>query len=69
MNRKDMTDKIYNWIAWHLPQRVIYHAFFRFWSHATTYEEGQKMNPDEMNWILAINLWERKYGKYESHSH
>lgn len=64
-----MKEKIYNWIAWHLPQRVIYHAFFRFWGHATTYAEGQGLTPDEMTWGKACDLWERKYGRYEQGSH
>lgn len=56
-----MEDKIYNKIAWMLPQRVVYWAFFRFWGCATTFEEGVKMTPDEMTWSKAIELWERKH--------
>lgn len=58
-----MKDKIYNKIAWLLPQRVIYFAFFRFWANATTFEEGAEMTPDQMKWDKAIELWERKYDK------
>lgn len=58
-----MKDKIYNRIAWMLPQRVIYFAFFRFWGHATSYKEGGTMTPDQMSWQKAIELWEDRYGK------
>lgn len=56
-----MKNKIYNKIAWLLPQRVVFYAFFRFWGLATNFEEGSKMSPDEMTWSKAIELWERKY--------
>jgi len=58
-----MKEKIYNKIAWFLPQRVVYWAFFRFWGSATTFEEGAKMSPNEMTWSKAIELWERKHQK------
>jgi len=60
-----MKDKIYNKIAWLLPQRVVYWAFFRFWSCATSFEEGAKMSPDEMTWSKALELWERKHKKQD----
>lgn len=47
-----------------LPARVIYFCFIRLWAHATCTDEGATMTPDEMNWTLAIKLWERKYGKF-----
>ena len=58
-----MKDKIYNKIAWLLPQRVVYWAFIRFWANATTFEEGAKMTPDDMTWTKAMYLWERKHRK------
>jgi len=51
------------WIANKLPQKVVYACFFRFWAHATTFEEGGSITPDEMTWTKAVELWERKYGE------
>lgn len=58
-----MKDKIYEKIAWLLPERVVYFAFFRFWGCATSFEEGAKMTPDQMTWTKAIELWEKKHSK------
>lgn len=54
-------EKIYQKIAWLLPQRLVYFAFIRFWANATTFEEGSKITPDEMTWAKAIELWEKRY--------
>lgn len=56
-------ETLYIFIANHLPQRVVFHAFLRFWAHATTYKEGSSMTPTEMTWRKAIELWEDKYGR------
>jgi hypothetical protein len=58
-------NKIANWVAWLLPARIVFFAFFRFWAHATTYQEGALCTPEDMNWKLALDLWERKYGPFD----
>ncbi len=54
-------ETVYWKIAFWLPQRVVYFAFIRFWSAATTHKEGTKMTPDQMTWTKAIELWEDRY--------
>lgn len=51
------------WVAGKLPPKVIYFAFFRFWGHATIFDEGANMHPHDIKWSKAIELWERKHGK------
>lgn len=58
-----MKDKIYRKISWWLPERLVYWSFVRFWSLATSFEEGANMTPDEMTWSKAIDLWVRKHQK------
>lgn len=56
-------EKLYQWVAYRLPQRLVYFVFIRFWANATTIDEGRNMTPDEMTWTKAIELWERYHEK------
>ncbi len=41
-----MIDRIADWLAWHLPKRVVYHACVRAWAHGTTPPYGDTVAPD-----------------------
>ncbi len=50
--------KVYQWIAEHLPKRLVYFCYIRFLAFATTHGEGTQMTPDEMTFSKATEIWE-----------
>ena len=50
--------KTYQWIAEHLPKRLVYFCYIRFLAFATTHGEGTQMTPDEMTFSKAVEIWE-----------
>lgn len=52
-------DGLARWIAWHLPQAVVYHALIRAWAHATQGRYGDTVVPavtaDEV-----VRRWEKR---------
>ncbi len=62
MDKETLLDKFYNWLAWRLPRRIVYHAVIRMWAGVTTTKYTTK-TPHEVNWDMACDAWMRGYGK------
>lgn len=56
-----MKNIIYQKISYYIPAKLVFFIFIRFWSNATTKDEGSTMTPTQMTWDKAIELWERRY--------
>lgn len=52
-----MRERFYNWLAWHLPRRVAYHAFIRVAAHATVGAYSGQIVPD-LTIFVALQRWE-----------
>ena len=50
-------NKVWTWIAWRLPKKLVYWATIRLISHATVGEYSNQVVPD-LNAIDALNRWE-----------
>lgn len=48
------------WLAWRLPERVVYFAFMRLWAHATTGPWGD-VGPDSVTWSQACDRWTKAH--------
>ncbi len=49
-------EKLYNFIAQHLPKRIIYFALIRAWSNATTGEYSDQEIP-AVTMVEVIDRW------------
>lgn len=47
------------WVAWHLPRRVVEWTVHRFWAHAMT-EAFPDRSPDEITIWQAFDAWDGK---------
>lgn len=56
-----MADKIWMWIAWHLPKRLVYWCAIRVDAHATTGDYGSQNVPDLLA-MDALKRWETANG-------
>ena len=54
-----MKNELANFIANHLPWRVMYFVIIRAWAYTTTHECSNK-TPDETTWNDVIESWEKK---------
>lgn len=53
-----LVNNIYQWIADKLPKKLIYFCYIRFMAYVTTHGEGEFMQPDEMTFSKATEIWE-----------
>ncbi len=54
-----MTEKIWTWIAWHLPRGLVYWSAMMLGVNATTGEFGSQIVPD-LTFMDAIKRWEAR---------
>lgn len=54
----DTINNIYQWIAGHLPKKLVYFCYIRFLAFATSHGEGSGITPDEMTFSKAVEIWE-----------
>ena len=52
-----MSDKLWQWLAWKLPRRLVYFAAIRLGAYATTEKHSDVVVP-EMRFMDAIKWWE-----------
>ncbi len=57
----ERSNRLAYWIARHLPDRVVYWAVIRAWTHATTGPYGSTVVPD-VTASLIVNRWGRDHG-------
>lgn len=54
---EELIEKIWKWLAWHLPRRLVYWGLIRAWSEATTgeysFSDATKVTADEV-----LERWE-----------
>ena len=55
-----MTEKIWIWIAWHLPRPLVYWCAIRLNAHATAGEYGHQLVP-ELLVMDALKRWDLKH--------
>ncbi len=53
-----LVNNIYQWIADRLPKKLVYFCYIRFMAYVTTHGEGEFMQPDEMSFSKAVEIWE-----------
>ena len=52
-----VTEKIWMWIAWRLPHKLVYWCAIRVGAHATTGEHEYQIVPD-LTFMDAIKRWD-----------
>lgn len=52
-----MIEKLFIWVAWHMPKRIAYHATIRVGAYATTGEYSNQVVP-ELYFVDALKRWE-----------
>ena len=52
-----MKDKVWMWIAWHLPKELVKWCAIRLMAHATTGQYGQ-VNTTKTTIIESLQRWE-----------
>ena len=55
----EFVTKFYQFIANLLPRRLIYFCYIRLMAFATTHGEGIYMQPDQITFSKAIEIWEQ----------
>ena len=53
-----MRNRIANWIAHHLPRKVVYFATIRAWANATI-EEYSSITATEVTAVEVLDRWEQ----------
>ncbi len=53
-------DAFWQWFAFKLPKRLVYHCTIRAWAHATTCPSGCKECAHETTMDNAIKRWEKE---------
>ncbi len=61
LEKQPLRDRLADWLAWHLPSRVVYHCCIRAWAHATTPPYGATMAP-EVTTSEVVSRWARGHG-------
>jgi len=56
-----MIDKIWMWVAWRLPKRLVYWATIRLMTHATV-KEWSDESVTELNAMDALGRWDTEEG-------
>lgn len=56
-----MIERVANWIAWHLPKQVVYHALIRAWAHGTIHPYDDTIAPD-ITTSEIVSRWARDAG-------
>lgn len=51
-----MVDSICQWVAWHLPKRVVMWAAMRLGAHATQGDYSSQVVPD-LSFMDAVKRW------------
>lgn len=53
-------DAFWQWLAFKLPKKLVYHGAIRLWAHATCCDEAQKLNECVHDTTVddAIRRWE-----------
>ena len=51
-----MFERIANWVAWHLPRRIVYHCAVRLMVHGTVGKWKEQVVP-ELNAMDALERW------------
>ena len=51
------SERIWMWLAWHLPRRLVYFAVCRAGAWATTRGEGVHNTPDEVGILERMWRW------------
>lgn len=54
-----MKDRLCQWIAQHLPRRLMYFCYIKVHAEATC-RAYSYLTPDEITWGMALDVWERK---------
>lgn len=49
-------ERMWMWLAWHLPRRLVYFATMRLGAHATTGEHSKQIVP-ELTFMDAVERW------------
>lgn len=57
MNR--LKERVYIWIAWHLPKDLVMWCWYRVAAHATTGKFGH-VHPGDVKMMDAIDTWIRQ---------
>ena len=52
-------EKVVSWVAWHLPEYLVYWCALRVLAFATTGKYGNK-HPDEISVLDAVEAWRTK---------
>ena len=50
----------WQWLAFKLPKKLVYHCTIRTWAHATTCPSGRKENVYETTMENALVRWEKE---------
>ncbi len=50
----------YQWLAFKLPKKLVYHCAIRVWAYATTCSSGRKENACITTMSDAIKRWEKE---------
>lgn len=53
-------DTLWQWLAFRLPKKLVYHCAIRIWAHATTCPSGCKEVVGETTVNDAIRRWEKE---------
>ena len=55
-----MSDKLWMWIAWKMPKKLVYFCTVRAGAHATTGEHSSQVVP-ELEFIETLKRWSKTY--------
>lgn len=53
-----LQEKVWMWLAWHLPRTLVYWCAVRLMAHATTGKYGETIVPD-LTCLQALNRWDK----------
>ena len=53
-------DTLYQWFAFRLPKKLVYHCVIRMWAHATTCPSGSGEDITVTTMSNAIRRWEKE---------
>jgi hypothetical protein len=60
MGTQSLSEKIYFWIAWKLPRKLVYWCTIRLMAHATQTAEGIYQEPNEISIFNMLDRWNRE---------
>lgn len=65
---RDLSSRFWQWLAYHLPAPLVYHASIRAWAYATTGEYSYQIVP-ELTASDMVRRWEAGHKKPPQYVH